>query len=378
MYLTFEQQLLSDGVNFNNLYYLNLSVSAGVLAALFLAALVAAAHSSECYSYDKKHFLHSLPKIFKLIKLYFTKISRLFAKNAAKVQHFLHMCKKNCNFAQLILHFMDKKGFFDKSDLKFVGLNIVLAVIVGIAILVGLIIWLKDYTQHGVEVEVEDVRGLVEAEAGPLLEAQGLRLIVVDSTYSDKVPFGTIVEQDPKPMSHAKHGRAVYVTINATTRRQVTMPDLQDMSYRQAETTLRGMGLKVDTIYEYEPSEYKDLVLDVKTGDVSLSPGTKVAVGTQVRLVVGQGRGTEMVIVPNVIGMTMQEARSTLLNSHLTVGAVYYDDPKDGKKEQYVYRQTPSAGEKLIEGETVALRFAVDIRKASRITVTADHDDEWF
>ena len=371
-------KLLSDGVYFNNLYYLYLSVSAGVLAAFFLAALVAAAHSSKCYSYDKKHLLHSLPIIFKLIKLYFTKISRLFAKNAAKVQHFLDMCKKNCNFAQLILHFMEKRGFFDKSDLKFVGFNIVLAVIVGIAILVGLIIWLKDYTQHGVEVEVEDVRGLVEAEAAPLLEAQGLRLIVVDSTYSDKVPFGTIVEQDPKPLSHAKHGRAVYVTINATTRRQVTMPDLQDMSYRQAETTLRGLGLQVDTIYEYEPSEYKDLVLDVRAGETSLSPGTKVAIGTQVRLVVGQGRGTEMVIVPNVVGMTMQEARSTLLNHHLTIGAVSYDEPKEGTKVQYVYRQTPSAGEKLIEGETVALRFSVDIRKASKNNTNIDQEDEWF
>ena len=38
--------------------YLNLSVSSGVLAALFLTALVAAAHSNESYSYDKKHFLH--------------------------------------------------------------------------------------------------------------------------------------------------------------------------------------------------------------------------------------------------------------------------------------------------------------------------------
>ena len=51
-------KLLSDGVNFNNLYYLYLSVSAGVLAAFFLAALVAAAHSSKCYSYDKKHLFH--------------------------------------------------------------------------------------------------------------------------------------------------------------------------------------------------------------------------------------------------------------------------------------------------------------------------------
>ena len=273
---------------------------------------------------------------------------------------------------------MEKKGFFDKFDLKFVGLNLVLAAVVTIIILVCLIVWLKNYTQHGVEVEVEDVRGMVAEEAEPLLSAQGLRLIVVDSTYSDKVPFGTIVEQDPRPLSHAKHGRAVYVTINATTRRKVTMPDLQDMSYRQAETTLWGMGLKVDTTYDYEPSEYKDLVLDVKSGGVSLRPGTKISVGTRVRLVVGKGRGTEVVRVPYVLGMTMQEARSTLLNSHLTVGAVYYDDPKEEGKEQFVYRQTPNAGERLIEGETVALRLSLDIDKASKTNQPSTHEDEWF
>ena len=185
---------------------------------------------------------------------------------------------------------MKKMEFFDKSDLKFIGWNIVIAIVVGIGILVALIAYLRRYTEHGVEVDVIDVRGLVVAEANPLLADQGLHLVVVDSTYSDKVPFGTIVEQDPKPMSHAKHGRAVYVTINATTKRQVTMPNLQDMSYRQAETTLRGMGLEVDSIYEYEPSEFRDLVLDVQCNGVSVQPGEKLAVGTKVRLVVGFGR----------------------------------------------------------------------------------------
>ena len=274
---------------------------------------------------------------------------------------------------------MGKKSIFDKSDLKFVGINVILAVILVAVILTVLIVWLKAYTQHGEEVEVEDVRGMVIQEAEPLLQAQGLRMIVVDSTYSDKVPFGTIVEQDPRPMSHAKEGRAVYVTINATTRRKVSMPDLQDMSYRQAETTLRGLGLKVDTAYEYRPSEYKDLVLDVKSGGESLKPGTKVAVGTRVKLVVGKGRGTEHVTVPNVIGMTLQDARTALLNRWLTVGAVYYDEAVQEGVTQYVYRQTPNAGERLLEGETVALRLSSDIEKASKNTNTAsDHEDEWF
>lgn len=274
---------------------------------------------------------------------------------------------------------MEKKGFFDKTDLKFIGANIVLAFLVGVAILVVLIAYLRRYTEHGIEVEVADVRGMVQAEAEPILGGQQLVLVVIDSTYSDKVPFGTIVDQDPKPGSHAKHGRAVYVTVNASTKRQVTMPDLQDMSYRQAETTLRGMGLEVDTVYDYEPSTYRDLVLDVKSMEGSLRPGQKVPVGTKVRLVVGFGRGTELVEVPTVLGLTLQDARSLLLSRRLTVGAVTYDEPSQEGVPQYVYRQIPSAGEQLLEGETVALKLSKDIEKAATgANNSKSEEDDWF
>lgn len=272
---------------------------------------------------------------------------------------------------------MEKRGFFDKSDLKFVVLNIVCAVLIGIGILIVLIAYLRRYTEHGVEVEVADVRGMVQAEAEPILSGQGLTLVVIDSTYSDKVPFGTIVDQTPKPASHAKHGREVYVTINATMKRRVTMPDLQDMSYRQAETTLRGMGLNVDSVYDYEPSAYRDLVLDVKSNGMSVQPGTKLPVGTRVRLVVGFGRGTEQVEVPMVIGMTLQEARSVLLSRRLTVGAVNYDEQPEEGETQYVYRQIPVAGERLIEGETVALKLSKDIEKTATGGGNTD-TEEWF
>ena len=274
---------------------------------------------------------------------------------------------------------MKKNGFLDKKDLRFVGLNVLLAVVVGVAILVILLVYLRSYTEHGVEVEVADVRGMVQAEAEPILEGQELVLVVIDSTYSDKVPFGSIVDQDPKPGSHAKHGREVYVTVNASTKRQITMPDLQDMSYRQAETTLRAMGLVVDTIYEYEPSAYRDLVLDVKSKGVSIHPGQKVPVGTKVRLVVGFGRGTEQVEVPMVVGLTLQDARSLLLSRRLTVGAVNYDEPASEGVPQYVYRQIPNAGEKLLEGETVALRLSADVDKAvTGGNSTKQEEDEWF
>ena len=275
---------------------------------------------------------------------------------------------------------MGKKNIFDKSDAIFLGINILLAIVVVVIILVSLIAYLKSYTQHGVEVEVSNVRGLAKEDAEAVLDQQGLRLVVIDSTYSEKVPFGTIVEQDPMPDSHAKLGRAVYVTVNASGKRQIPMPNLQDMSYRQAETTLRGLGLLVDTIYDDEPSAFRDLVLDVKAHGQSVQPGDKLPVGTQVRLVVGFGRGTEEVEVPSVIGMSPVDARRVLLSHRLTVGAVTCDEAveEDGTP-LFVYQQIPAAGEKLIEGETVALKLTMDPEKAATGTLSNEpEEDNWF
>ena len=275
---------------------------------------------------------------------------------------------------------MGKKNIFDKSDAIFLGINILLAIVVVVIILVSLIAYLKSYTQHGVEVEVSNVRGLAKEDAEAVLDQQGMRLVVIDSTYSEKVPFGTIVEQDPMPDSHAKLGRAVYVTVNASGKRQIPMPNLQDMSYRQAETTLRGLGLLVDTIYDYEPSAFRDLILDVKAHGQSVQPGEKIAVGTKVRLVVGFGRGTEEVEVPSVIGMSPVDARRVLLSHRLTVGAVTCDEAveEDGTP-LFVYQQIPAAGEKLIEGETVALKLTMDPEKAATGTLSNEpEEDNWF
>lgn len=271
---------------------------------------------------------------------------------------------------------MDKKRFFDKQDITFILVNLVAAVVVGAILVTGLIVWLRSYTQHGVEITVADVKGLTREQAELILHDQGLKTQIVDSTYSNKVPFGTIVDQDPKGDSHAKEGRVVYLTVNASGRPKVAMPNLQDMSYRQAETTLRSMGLKVDSVYDYEPSQYRDLVLDVKAKGVSIQPGELIEQGTKVRLVVGFGKGTTKVRVPNVVGLTLQDARSLLLNKRLTVGAIHYDEPPQEDMQPIVYNQIPEEGEILTEGETVSLYLSIDIEKTA--TGGSDKEDEWF
>jgi hypothetical protein len=163
------------------------------------------------------------------------------------------------------------------------------------------------------------------------------------------------------------------------------MPDLHDLSYRQAETTLRGLGIIVDSVYEYEPSAFRDLVLDIKSDTASIQPGDKIPVGTKVRLVVGFGRGTEQVEVPTVIGLTLRDARSLLLKHRLTVGAVLEDEEpaaepnQEEEKVKYIYRQAPDAGERIVEGETVSLWLSSDLEKvATGGGENTEDDGNWF
>lgn len=278
---------------------------------------------------------------------------------------------------------MDIKSFFRSRSFRFVLRNILIAVAVGGVLLLGLYFWLRHYTQHGIEVEVPNVVGMYIEEALPQVNAVGMQMQVIDSTYSNAVPLGAIVEQTPVGNSHAKKDRMMYVVVNAKSRKQVVMPDLHDISYRQAASTLRSIGIRVNDTYEYEPSEYKDLVLEVKQGGKSVAPGERIEEGSMVTLVVGFGKGTEMVSVPSVTGLKLQDARSLLLSSRLTVGSVEYDEPVDSRgiasdgKKPVVYMQTPLAGEQLLEGSMVGLKLSTDVEK----TVTAhgqDNEEEFF
>ena len=183
---------------------------------------------------------------------------------------------------------MAKKNSWKDSKLGFVAKNLLAGVVVVILAIVALVIGLRSYTEHGKEKSVPDITSLYLEEAKIVLEADGLRLEVIDSTYSKKAPLGTIVEQNPRANAKVKNGRTVYVIQNAKMRRPVLLPELHDVSLRQAQTSLRAMGIEVDSIV-YEPSTYRDIVLDVRMGDSILVAGSRLEEGSRVVLIVGMG-----------------------------------------------------------------------------------------
>ena len=259
------------------------------------------------------------------------------------------------------------------SPWKVILINFLIAVAVAFILLAILLIGLRQYTQHGVEITVPEITELYFEEARIILESEGLHIEVIDSTYSTKVPQGTIVEQTPLAGSKVKHGRTIYVIQNAQMRRPVFIPELRDISLRQAQATLKTLGLVVDSII-YEPSAYRDIILDIRVDNESVNMGQRLEEGSKVVLIVGKGRGTEEVTIPNIVGKSLDEARSWLLSHTLTVGVVEYDLPPTEENIQMymVYSQEPESGTIVVEGSSVNLKLSMDIEK----TVTADNEQD--
>lgn len=271
-----------------------------------------------------------------------------------------------------------KKDGFLATKLGFITLNLVLAIALGTLLLIALVSWLRKYTDHDVEVEIPQITGLYPEEAAVLLQSAQLELEIADSTFSHKVPLGTIVEQIPQADSHAKRGRKVYAIVNAKTRQKSAIPALHDMSYRQAENNLRRLGFVVDTVI-YQPSEFRDLVIDILYNDEPVEPGTYLEEGSLLTLVVGTGKRSQMIAVPDLRGRNAKEARRMLLEHRFTMGSCNYDEqPTEETEDQFVvYDQDPAAGKLYLEGSSISIRLSTDLEK----TITegnTDDEEEFF
>lgn len=274
---------------------------------------------------------------------------------------------------------MSASNFF-KSKFSFVIFSFIAALVIGSIIVIGVFVWLDKYTQHGVETTTPNVCGMYYEEAKLTLAAQGLQMEIIDSTYTNKVPRGTIVEQNPPAQANVKHSRIIYVIMNARAPKQIPLPELHDVSYRQAQATLTAIGLEIEDV-KYEPSEYRDLVLDIRLNGSSLEAGTRLQEGTAVLLVIGQGTGLEETLVPDLKGHTLSGARTTLLETRLVVGAVNYDDQEGEQPTEdqtyYVYDQRPRSGQSIREGSHVDLWLSTDPNKEAPASQDTE-DDEFF
>lgn len=172
-------------------------------------------------------------------------------------------------------------------------INLLLAVVITIAVIIGVLAWLDHYTRHNQAVVVPDVKGLTVGEAAPFFESNGLRYNVIDSVFSKDVAPGSIVELVPSAGSKVKEGRIVFVTVNALTSQAAAVPEVEDLSFRQAYALLKAAGFtRIEIVYL--PGEYKDLAIGIRTNDKILQAGELVPLTAPLELLVSNGEPEEM------------------------------------------------------------------------------------
>jgi beta-lactam-binding protein with PASTA domain len=202
---------------------------------------------------------------------------------------------------------------------------------------------LEKYTRHGQSNPVPEFTGMLPAEAQKIAHQQNLKVEIVDSLFLENTEPGVVVDQIPRPGHGVKQNRTIFLTINSTQPEMVTLPQLTDISFRQAQVLVDNSGLQIGNIF-YQPSEYDNLVLNVQIDSTDIRPGKQLPKGTSVDLIVGRKHGNQTTPLPDLIGLTVDEAQATLTSAMLNTGVVIYDESIRSSGDSLsarVWRQRP-------------------------------------
>ena len=193
-------------------------------------------------------------------------------------------------------------------------------------------------------VDVPNVVGKQLSVATRLLEERHLRVSSSEVTNSD-VPAGQVISQSPEPGESVKEQRMVHLVVSKGAG-DITIPDLQGMSFDQAREKLKALGLSIGKI-SYESDSSKDDGVVISQG---LQAGGKASKGATVDITINQTKSTT-VEIPNVVGMTIKEAKEALGNLGLSISKI------SGSNEDsaVVTAISPAPGSSVKRDESITL-----------------------
>lgn len=212
--------------------------------------------------------------------------------------------------------------------------------------------WLEFHTNHGKEIVIPSLVNKSVQDAIKILDETGLEYKVDSLEYDPKYKSFQVLKIYPNSGSHVKDGRIVTLAVNPRYYAPVSVPDILDRYKGLAFRQLELVGLKIgDTIYE--PSIQRDAVIRMQYNGTNLKPGTLLPKFSTIDLIIGAGPQRN-ISVPNLVGLTVQEAKVIISQNLFEVGIVEHED--GGKDESdIVYYQDPEGGSIRDQGMQVDL-----------------------
>jgi len=131
----------------------------------------------------------------------------------------------------------------------------------------------------------------------------------------------------------------VYAIIVAVTPEKTVMPNLKNLSLREAIGRLESSGLDVDRL-EYQDYSYKNNIIDQYYNGQPIKEGTELVKGSKIVLKVGIGQEKLKIKVPNLIGTPATETKRLLNLAGMNLGKEVFED-NDSIQYMCVRRMSP-------------------------------------
>ena len=198
-------------------------------------------------------------------------------------------------------------------------------------------------------VKVPDVRGLQEDKAKEMIEAEGLKFSVKSRIFNSEFEEGDVISQSENPGDTVKKGYPIEVVVSKGSK-LVKVPNFKDEDISNVDSLLSENGLK-DGGAEYEFDEEIPENIIISQDPEAYS---EVPEGTKVHFVVSKGPKVKNVIMPKLVGKTLEEALQIIKEKGLTKGEVV-PQPSDEVEEGRVIWQSYEQGNEIEEGTAVDL-----------------------
>ena len=241
------------------------------------------------------------------------------------------------------------------------------AVIVAVAGLIGLGSMLGWFGGSD-EITVPSFVGKTLEQAQAEAEKLGLVIQEGDLVYSPDQEEGLITSQNPVEGAKVTEGKVITVNISKG-KKDGVVPKIEGMDYEEAKAYLESFGFKMGPGVTVQSHLPKGVIVSQ-----SIPYGTQAKSGTEINVEISDGKGKEMVKVPNLIGRTPDEANSLLAAAGLsTNGNVVYEEV-DGMAQNLVFWQSVAADTEVEKGSTVDYKVSKGTKPEGSGSGDADLD----
>ncbi|MEI8215477.1 MAG: Stk1 family PASTA domain-containing Ser/Thr kinase [Eubacteriales bacterium] len=169
------------------------------------------------------------------------------------------------------------------------------------------------------DVKVPNVVGMTVDEATKSLGDIDLKIKVGEELISSEFESGKIMSQDPAAEMTVKTGNTITVNVSKG-QKEGTIPLLTNKSLVDATFTLENYGFTKGNVSIETSDLPKDFVIRQ-----SPEAGTPASAGASVNLVLSDGLKMQVVSMPNLVGMNIENAKQELTKIGLVLGEVTYD-----------------------------------------------------